>query len=395
MPPVLSLQQWPRGPLNPLHRAATDGSVERTIAIISKGKGKGSIDINQGTPQGYTPLMLASLQGHGPVVRILLSKGANLSIAGDRGVTPLCAAAGEGHVDVVKMLIEAGGGPAVPSGAVTPLHVATRFGHPEVMKILIKAGANVNHREVNGETALCTASVHGLVGAVRLLLRAKADPFLTLTSSDGEEYLPLDLAADRGHSEVVRELLQQVGIEGCGGPSGGYHALCSAAGEKRLDIMAILTDTGVADTGYMLNNAAGDGMDAQVKFLVQHQAGKFSCRSRYLNFRNDFGATPLLNSVLSCHSRSPRIVQLLVDAGADTTSAVRITRAPRRKFISSIPVTSALQGDPYFNDTPLAFTNHCLRDKKILGTDATKEQLRTLEATRRLLLRVEAVCAVA
>lgn len=69
--------------------AAMGDYVERTIALFSKG----SIDIDQGTPGGETPLMLASMMGHEPVVRILLSKGANVSIESG-GITALCYAVG-------------------------------------------------------------------------------------------------------------------------------------------------------------------------------------------------------------------------------------------------------------------------------------------------------------
>ncbi|CAM9815068.1 unnamed protein product [Pylaiella littoralis] len=392
MPAVPPQQQRARV-LNKLHMAAMDGSVERTLSLLSNG----SIDIDEGSsPEGWTPLMLASIKGHAPVVRVLLSKGADVSKVDNarHPLTALCTAAGRGHVTVAKMLMEAGA--AVDSGGLTPLRLAAEEGHPEVMRVLIEAGANVNRREVDGESLLFTAAYHGFAGAARELLHAKADPLVSVqNSAGGEWFLPLEIAAYNGHSEVVRELLRQVGIEGCGGPSHGYHALCSAAQEQHVEMMAILMDAGVADTGAILTSAAGDGLEAPVKLLIREQAGKFSGgRLGYLNYRNDYGATPLLSSIFFCNSRSPRMVQLLVDCGADTTSAIRIKSEPKRKFVSGVRPNSARQGGCYFNDTPLALTTCLLRDKKIRGEDATKEQLDTLEAIRRLLLRVEAIFAV-
>ena len=49
--------------------------------------------------------------------------------------------------------------------------------------------------------------------AVKVLIRAKADPLLT-TSQSGKTFVPLDVAAQDGHIEVVRELVQKHGIEG-------------------------------------------------------------------------------------------------------------------------------------------------------------------------------------
>lgn len=86
----------------------------------------------------------------------------------------------------------------------------------KVIRVLIEAGANVNGREAGGEYRLFSAAGRGHVGALRELLRAKADPLLSVPNSDGEEYLPLGIAAYGGHLEVVREVLQQVGIDGCG-----------------------------------------------------------------------------------------------------------------------------------------------------------------------------------
>ncbi len=77
---------------------------------------------------------------------------------------------------------------------------------------------------------------------------------------------------------------------------------------------------------------------------------------------------------------STRVVRLLVDAGADTTSAFRITNTAGGDFVSNI--------------TPLDLTHRCLCTKKVDWTDATEEQLHGLEGIRRLLLRVEAVHAV-
>lgn len=78
-------QQWPRGPKNRLHHAAHCGSVEGTLALLSQE----SINIDQGDPEGVTPLMFAAVKGSSRVVRILLSRGANTSYSQGQGV--LCS----------------------------------------------------------------------------------------------------------------------------------------------------------------------------------------------------------------------------------------------------------------------------------------------------------------
>ena len=70
---------------------------------------------------------------------------------------------------------------------------------------------------------------------------------------------------------------------------------------------------------------------------------------------------------------------MLVDAGADTESATRVTGGDAEEIS---------------NETPLDATNRFLRAKRVAGKEATEEQLDRLEGIRRLLLRVDAAHAV-
>ena len=154
-----------------------------------------------------------------------------------------------------------------------------------------------------------------------------------------------------------------------------------------METTAILTDAGAADTGHALVMAAANGCEASSKLLLRRRQLEASSVAEYVNSSCDIsGATALFRSIDAVPSAdgvrqliSPRIVRMLVDAGADTTSDVRVRTG---------------EGDFYFCGTPLAYATLCLRDKKIWGEDATEEQLHRLEAARRLMLRVEAVRAV-
>lgn len=167
----------------------------------------------------------------------------------------------------------------------------------------------------------------------------------------------------------------------CGGATGGVLALNEAAISQHIDIMAILTDAGVVDTGLCLANAAGYTREASVKFLLQ-QAWRTSDAVGYLNAGDNFGRTPLTSAVLCLETccPSPRIVWLLLDAGADATSIVDVTDGGGRLVSFG---------------TPLGLARRMLRDKKISrGQDATQEQLHGLERIHRLLLREEAAHAI-
>ena len=78
MPPVPPPpRQWSRHRISKLHHTAFEGSVERTVALLSSG----FFDIDgRAEDRGYTPLMIAAGRGHSRVVRILLNKGADVSV---------------------------------------------------------------------------------------------------------------------------------------------------------------------------------------------------------------------------------------------------------------------------------------------------------------------------
>lgn len=328
--------------------------------------------------------MLASLEGYSHIVKILLDNGADVSIVASDSGTALNVAAQNGHAAVVKILVDAGANiEGQTSDGCTPLHVAAYEGHPEVMRVLIEAGANPNSRIADGSTPMYSAAFKGHTEAVRILIRAKASPRFVVTSPSGNRFVPLDMAAQYGHSGVVRELLREHGIRGCAGETGGIRALRGAAQEQHVGVMAMLAEAGVADAGgQALVVAAEFGCEASVKFLIGLQEKRREAdRVAYVSDTLDpFGRTPVLSSIDVSPERScsPRIVRMLIDAGAATSAVARITN---------------MLGQVEFNDTPLGITERILRERKIYGRDATAKQLHKLEAVRRLLLRVAAVRA--
>ena len=376
--------RWPRGAINDLHHAAYRGSVEATLAVLSRR----SIDINEGDPDGFTPLMFAAQDGYSPVARILLERGANVSIAADGGTTALHLSAQDGHLAATADLIEAGADlDASGVEGATPLHLACQYGHSKVVAKLVEAGADVDSRAGDGRTPLYMAALDGRLDAVKILLRANANPLLTAITRRGFILAPLDVAANNGHSKVVCKLVQKVGVEGFADDERGVEVLAMAAKEGHVDVVALLTDDGVVDTGNALCNAAGCSRAAAVQFLLQQQLRRSPAGlAGYVNFRDCVGCTPLFRAI-ECYADndgappliSPVIVRMLVDAGADTSKKVRFT---------------STSGWVLFNGTALAFTHDCLRSKTVGGVkDADQEQINRLTAVRRLLLRVEAARA--
>lgn len=57
---------------------------------------------------GRTALMIAALEGHSDVVRLLIEAGSNLDVVDEEGASALSLARNYGHLDVAAVLVEAG-----------------------------------------------------------------------------------------------------------------------------------------------------------------------------------------------------------------------------------------------------------------------------------------------
>src|SRR5262249_54479039 len=91
----------------------------------------------------------------------------------------------------------------------TPIMRATYAHQTETVAALIRAGADVDIRDDNVDNPLNYASAAGLLDIVRLALDAHADTRLT-NRYGGVSLIP---AAERGHVEIVRELLTRSDVD--------------------------------------------------------------------------------------------------------------------------------------------------------------------------------------
>jgi ankyrin repeat protein len=79
--------------------SAERGDSERLIQLVEK-----EPEIDAQDEFGRTPLMLAALNGHIDVVRLLLENGANPAIEAKFGATALSFAETKGYEDIVEVL---------------------------------------------------------------------------------------------------------------------------------------------------------------------------------------------------------------------------------------------------------------------------------------------------
>ena len=107
-----------------------------------------------------TCLMIAAINGHLAICRLLLDKGAQVEARNINGCTPLLLADWNGHYEIVRLLCDRGADvEARANDGWRPLHSAASFGHISVVKELIEErNAEINARTDGGRTALTVAT---------------------------------------------------------------------------------------------------------------------------------------------------------------------------------------------------------------------------------------------
>ena len=156
---------------DPIHDAVEKGNLIGVQTELDKG-----VDVNAKREDGSTPLHGAAEGGHGEIVELLITAGADL------------------HATTVSML---GGGGWIP------LHSAARQGHRGIVELLIEMGTDVNTRDSAGKSTLHDAVLEGHKGIVELLINKGAD----LNAKSGYYGTPLHVAGSMGHKEIAELLI--------------------------------------------------------------------------------------------------------------------------------------------------------------------------------------------
>ncbi|KAF5620453.1 ankyrin protein [Fusarium sp. NRRL 52700] len=151
------------------HAAAQPGAALEVLMPFSR-----NLDLPDN--DGSTPLTLSAVRGHGRSVRALLEAGAKVDVVDPWNETALFTAVDVGAVDVVRTLLEFGADPNISSINVWRnerlIHMACFKGWKGVVERLIEKQANLN------------------------------DPPRDLPKAS-----PVALAAESGHSDILRALL--------------------------------------------------------------------------------------------------------------------------------------------------------------------------------------------
>ena len=290
-----------------LMMASVNGHEEIVRMLIGNGA-----EVDKARETGATALMLASELGHESIVEMLLEKGAEVDKAKNDGWTPLMIASQEGHEGIVKMLIEAKAEvDKAKNDGWTALMSASLNGHEEIVRMLIGNGAEVDKAKNDGATALMSASLNGHEKVVEILLEKGAE----VDKARETGATALMLASVNGHESIVEMLLEK-GAEVDKAKNDGWTPLMIASQEGHEGIVKMLieakaeVDKAKNDGWTALMSASLNGHEKVVEILLEKGAEVDKAK-------ND-GATALMSASLNGHEK---VVEILLEKGAEVDKA--------------------------------------------------------------------------
>ena len=251
----------------------------------------------------------------------------------------LIQAAEDGDVSTIqKLLMEGADINGRDALGRTAIIAATHRNQVEVVRLLIQAGADINIRDNRLDNPFLYAGAEGLLDILKLTIDAGADTKLT-NRFGGTALIP---ASERGHVEIVQELLTRTDVDVNHVNDLGWTALLEAiilsnGGERHQQIVQLLVDHGAninipdkdgvtplehaqmrgfTEIERILNNAqardmqlitaAGQGDIETVRQLLAQGAN--------VHARDETGKTAL---IAAAYRNDLAIADVLIQAGAD------------------------------------------------------------------------------
>lgn len=147
-----------------------------------------------------TGLMIGAWEGKLELMRLFISRGADINRLNDNGESALALAAFRGHLDAVKWLLERGARLNTPPRQWSALHYAVFAGHTAVADYLIAQGADIDATSTNGSSVLMMAIYEGKEDLARKLIEKGANRNVKNDWGDGA----LEWAMRHNHLNIAR-----------------------------------------------------------------------------------------------------------------------------------------------------------------------------------------------
>ncbi|XP_037788673.1 ankyrin-1-like isoform X2 [Penaeus monodon] len=324
-----------------LWSSLAEGDEKGVVQALKEGA-----DVNQVSRGRGRPIHSAALRNSGSFIRILLNHGALCDASDEEGFTPLMVASLNGHTEVVKELLKVGADPRIHRpddfGGDTALHMVTNTDEGEVLRALLEAGADPNTRAsgMNDMTPLhlaaefgrenlaellaihpsCKVNVRDARGLTPASLAKESCPNLSLyldLCCGAKSHLDklLIVAVRRNDAAEVRAALDEGADLSLQGPEDGGTLLHLASQGSSGQVLQILLSRGASvdaktSQGFtpLMTAAQRGATDALVHLLERHANPKLSTPN---------GTTALH---LAVQSKDSSAVTALLDAGVDVNA---------------------------------------------------------------------------
>jgi len=122
-----------------------------------------------------TGLMIGAWEGNIELMRLFISRGADINRLNLNGESALVLAAWKGHQEAVQWLIDRGARINTRPRQWSALHYAVFAGHAEVADYLMAQGADINALSTNGSSVLMMAIYEGRQDLAKKLIEKGAD----------------------------------------------------------------------------------------------------------------------------------------------------------------------------------------------------------------------------
>ncbi|XP_037788674.1 ankyrin-3-like isoform X1 [Penaeus monodon] len=324
-----------------LWSSLAEGDEKGVVQALKEGA-----EVNQVSGGGGRPIHFAALRPSGGLTRILLNHGALCDAPDEEGFTPLMVASLNGHTEVVKELLKDGADPRIHRpddfGGDTALHMVTNTDEVEVLRALLGAGADPNARAsgMNDMTPLhfaaekgrenlaellaihpsCKVNVRDARGLTPASLAKESCPNLSLyldlcCGSKSHSDKLLIVAVRRNDAAEVRAALNEGADLSVQGPEDGGTLLHLASQGSSGQVLQILLSRGASvdaktSQGFTpLMTAAQRGATDALVHLLAHRANPKLATSD--------GTTALH---LALQSQDSSAVTALLDAGVDVNA---------------------------------------------------------------------------
>lgn len=305
-----------------LHLVASYGSLAVAQLLLDSGADVDALDRLE-----QTPLIIAVHEGRLAMVKLLIARGAQVSLkAAATGLSALTSAASYGHLKILQFFVGCYGQEIVDQHQL--LHCAVAGGAVSSVEYLLSLHPDLEAKDEDGLTPLCSAMCCLDTDLVELLVMNGAD--IHAKHADNKNYSYLHIAAEIKHTAGVRILLTH-GLDVHVLDDQGGTALHVAAAVGAVEALQVLLEHG--------GNLFAETHDG---FSVTHAAAS-NGKLRVLRFLEAHGLTRDFEKV---HASNPTISPLSLAAGTKKGCKSGVVRylveyQDRQRSVSQVTSTSS------------------------------------------------------